>query len=177
MAAALCPAAEAQAYTAVLDADCQDVEALLQAVRLARSASPATSDLIVGFGELWSTRLFARMLIARSRRPAVRWVDARDMVEVEWGHLGPAVRWEASRAKALRIVGAETATTLIVPGFIARDPQGIQTTLGRNGSDFSASILGDLLNASEIHIWTDVDGVLSADPRRVPDARVIDALS
>ncbi len=99
------------------------------------------------------------------------------MVEVEWGHLGPAVRWEASRAKAQRVVGAETATTLIVPGFIARDPQGIQTTLGRNGSDFSASILGDLLSASEIHIWTDVDGVLSADPRRVPDARVIDALS
>ena len=177
MAAALCPPAEAQTYTAALDGDCQDIGALLQAVRLARSASPATSDLVVGFGELWSTRLFARMLIARNRRPGVRWVDARDMVEVEWGHLGPAVRWEASRAKALRVVGAETATTLIVPGFIARDPQGIQTTLGRNGSDFSASILGDLLNAAEIHIWTDVDGVLSADPRRVPDARVIDALS
>ena len=177
MAAALCPEAEARAYTSALDADCQDVAALLQAVRLARSASPATSDLVVGFGELWSTRLFARALVARGRRPGVRWVDARDMIEVEWGHLGPAVRWEASRAKAQRVISAESATTLIVPGFIARDPQGIQTTLGRNGSDFSASILGDLLSASEIHIWTDVDGVLSADPRRVPDARVIDALS
>ena len=51
------------------------------------------------------------------------------------------------------------------------------TTLGRNGSDFSASIFGALLEASEIHIWTDVDGVLSADPRRVPDATVIDSLS
>ena len=177
MAAVLCPEAEARAYTSVLDADCQDIAALLQAVRLARSASPATSDLVVGFGELWSTRLFARALAARGRRPGVRWVDAREMVEVEWGHLGPAVRWDASRTKALQVVSAEAATTLIVPGFIARDPQGIQTTLGRNGSDFSASILGDLLNASEIHIWTDVDGVLSADPRRVPDARVIDALS
>jgi aspartokinase/homoserine dehydrogenase 1 len=177
MAATLCPAEEAQAYTRALDADCQDVAALLQAVRLARSASQATSDLVVGFGELWSTRLFARALVARGRRSGVRWVDARDIVEVEWGHLGPVVRWDASRAKALRVVGAEAGTTLIVPGFIARDPQGIQTTLGRNGSDFSASILGDLLDASEIHIWTDVDGVLSADPRRVPDARVIDALS
>ena len=177
MAATLCPADEAQAYTRALDADCQDVAALLQAVRLARSASQATSDLVVGFGELWSTRLFARALVARGRRPGVRWVDARDIVEVEWGHLGPVVRWDASRAKTLRVVGAEAGTTLIVPGFIARDPHGIQTTLGRNGSDFSASILGDLLDASEIHIWTDVDGVLSADPRRVPDARVIDALS
>ena len=177
MAKALCPEPEARAYIEGLDADCRDIGALLQAVRLARSASEATRDLIVGFGELWSTQLFARMLVARARRPGVRWVDARDIVEVEWGHLGPAVRWESSRAKAAAAVGAAAASTLIVPGFIARDPRGIQTTLGRNGSDFSASILGDLLNASEIHIWTDVDGVLSADPRRVPDARVIDALS
>jgi aspartokinase/homoserine dehydrogenase 1 len=177
MAAALCPGAEVRQYTEQLDKDCEDVAALLQGVRLARSASQAASDLVVGFGELWSTRLFARALTARGRRPGVRWVDARDIVEVEWGHLGPSVRWEPSRAKAARTIGVDPATTMIVPGFIARDAQGIQTTLGRNGSDFSASILGDLLNASEIHIWTDVDGVLSADPRRVPDARVIDALS
>src|SRR6202041_4076129 len=65
----------------------------------------------------------------------------------------------------------------VVTGFIATDPRGIQTTLGRNGSDFSASIFGALLNAAQIDIWTDVDGVLSADPRRVPDAQVIDSLS
>jgi aspartokinase/homoserine dehydrogenase 1 len=177
MAAALCPADEANAYLTALDADVRDIAALLQAVRLARSASQATKDLVVGFGELWSTRLFARALAARGRRPGVRWVDARDIIEVEWGHLGPAVRWDASRGKAAAVLGADTANMLVVPGFIARDAHGIQTTLGRNGSDFSASILGDLLNASEIHIWTDVDGVLSADPRRVPDARVIDALS
>src|SRR5262249_16551838 len=66
---------------------------------------------------------------------------------------------------------------LIVTGFIASDPRGAQTTLGRNGSDFSASIFGALLKAAEINIWTDVDGVLSADPRRVPEALVIEALS
>jgi aspartokinase/homoserine dehydrogenase 1 len=177
MAKALCSEPDARAYLEELEADCRDIAAVLQGVRLARSASRTTSDLVVGYGELWSTRLFARALSARGRRTGVRWVDARDIVEVEWGHLGPAVRWETSRTKAARVVGAETGRTLIVPGFIARTPQGLQTTLGRNGSDFSASILGDLLNASEIHIWTDVDGVLSADPRRVPDARVIDELS
>ena len=57
------------------------------------------------------------------------------------------------------------------------DATGLQTTLGRNGSDFSASIFGALLDATEIQIWTDVDGVLSADPRRVPEAKVIDSLS
>src|SRR4029078_1622064 len=62
-------------------------------------------------------------------------------------------------------------------GFIARDAQGQQTTLGRNGSDFTGSIVGNLLDADEIHIWPDVDGVLSADPRLVPDATIIDSLS
>ena len=66
---------------------------------------------------------------------------------------------------------------LIVTGFVATTVKGIQTTLGRNGSDFSGSIFGALLGAAEIIIWTDVDGVLSADPRLVPNAQVIDQLS
>ena len=97
-------------------------------------------------------------------------------MSVEWGPLGPAVRWDVSQANTARIVPREPAT-LIITGFIARDAKGLQTTLGRNGSDFSGSIFGALLDAEEIHIWTDVDGVLSADPRLVPDAKVIDSLS
>src|SRR6185503_11046921 len=101
------------------------------------------------------------------------------VVSVEWGPLGPAVRWDLSQANADRIVPRDPAApaTLIITGFIARDAKGIQTTLGRNGSDFSGSIFGALLGAEEIHIWTDVDGVLSADPRLVPDATIIDSLS
>jgi aspartokinase/homoserine dehydrogenase 1 len=87
------------------------------------------------------------------------------------------VQWDASRRACEALVSAASASTLVVPGFVASDPRGVQTTLGRNGSDFSASIFGALLDAGEIHIWTDVDGVLSADPRRVPEARVIDSLS
>jgi aspartokinase/homoserine dehydrogenase 1 len=177
MARALCAPADLPAYTAVLDRDCEEIAALLQAVRLTRSASGTTRDLVVGYGELWSTQLFARMLASRAKRPLVQWIDARDIVDVEWGHLGPSVRWASSRENAARALADVGVATLVVPGFVARDPQGLQTTLGRNGSDFSASIFGDLLDASEIHIWTDVDGVLSADPRRVPEARVIDSLS
>jgi aspartokinase/homoserine dehydrogenase 1 len=87
------------------------------------------------------------------------------------------VRWNESRANASRLLPLDKDATLIITGFIARKSDGLQTTLGRNGSDFSASIFGDLLDAEEISIWTDVDGVLSADPRRVPDAAVIDSLS
>jgi aspartokinase/homoserine dehydrogenase 1 len=107
----------------------------------------------------------------------VRWLDARECVVVEWGPLGPGVQWEASQGKLQALLADGFTGTFVVTGFIARTPQGIQTTLGRNGSDFSASVFGALLDAAEIHIWTDVDGVLSADPRRVPNAQVIDSLS
>ncbi len=165
-------------YIEQLDEDCTDVHGALETVRLIRSAPAAVRDLVVGFGEIWSTRLFTPYLSARGRRPGrVRWLDAREVIRVEWGALGPAVRWPESLANARTAIEPETDETLIVTGFIARDPAGLQTTLGRNGSDFTASIMGSLLDADEIVIWTDVDGVLSADPRLVPDATTIDSLS
>jgi aspartokinase/homoserine dehydrogenase 1 len=176
MATTLCDAHSAAEFIHALDADCGDISSILHGVRLTRAASGKTRDLIAGFGEIWSTRLFTRFLGSRGHRKGVQWVDAREVIQVQWTPLGPSVQWEASRARAAGLQDQNPAT-LIVTGFIARDPKGLQTTLGRNGSDFSASIFGDLLDASEIHIWTDVDGVLSADPRRVPDATVIDSLS
>ncbi len=165
-------------YIALLDHDCQDITSILHTVALIRAASQMVRDLVAGFGEIWSTRLFMRYLRSRGKRPGVvEWIDARDIVSVDWNPLGPAVRWEDSRANTARVIQHKGPTTLIVTGFIARDAKGLQTTLGRNGSDFSGSIFGALLNASEIIIWTDVDGVLSADPRLVPDAQVIDSLS
>ena len=164
-------------YMAKLEQECRDIAGILQTVQLIRSASQNVRDLIAGYGEIWSTRLFSAYLRHRGRRPgSVQWVDAREVVTVEWGPLGPAVRWDLSQANMDRIKPSEPAT-LIITGFVARDPNGLQTTLGRNGSDFSGSIFGALLDAEQIHIWTDVDGVLSADPRLVPDAKVIDSLS
>jgi bifunctional aspartokinase / homoserine dehydrogenase 1 len=165
-------------FLAVLTQDCRDILGIMQTVRLIRAASQTVRDLIAGYGEIWSTRLFSAYLRARGRRPGkVEWIDAREIVSVEWGPLGPAVRWDVSRENIARVVPRDATATLIITGFIARDPKGLQTTLGRNGSDFSGSIFGSLLDAEEIHIWTDVDGVLSADPRLVPDAKVIDSLS
>ncbi|HNR21699.1 MAG TPA: bifunctional aspartate kinase/homoserine dehydrogenase I [Steroidobacteraceae bacterium] len=168
----------ARLWLAAFDRDCHDLEGILNTVRLTRSASGAVRDLIVGYGELWSTRLFREYLAHRGQRKgAIDWVDARTVLIVEWGPLGPAVQWGESRARLAELAGGPGPRTLVITGFIASDRNGVQTTLGRNGSDFSASIFGALLDAGEIVIWTDVDGVLSADPRRVPDARVIDSLS
>lgn len=167
----------AQDYLRGLESDLRDIDGVLHTVALIRAAGNNVRDLISGFGEIWSTRLFAAFLQARGGRHAVRWIDAREVLTVEWGPLGPAVQWETSRANAQRVFGDAADGTLVITGYIASDSQGLQTTLGRNGSDFSASIFAALLDAEEIVIWTDVDGVLSADPRRVPDAKVIDSLS
>lgn len=178
IAAELIPGATGDEYVAGLSRDCRDIVGILQAVRLTRSASTTIRDLISGYGEIWSTQLFERYLRARGTGSgSVRWIDARKVLLVEWGPLGPGIRWNQSRDNLAAQVEVGYTGTLVVTGFIATDTHGLQTTLGRNGSDFSASIFGSLLDAGEIVIWTDVDGVLSADPRLVPEAQVIDALS
>jgi len=178
IAETLLSAQSARLYLAGFDRDCHDLEGILHTVKLTRAAARNVSDLIAGYGEIWSTKLFHRFMEERGGvRAPLLWIDARKAVIVEWGPLGPGIQWEESRARLRELVPADFRGTLIITGFIASDRRGVQTTLGRNGSDFSASIFGKLLDASEIHIWTDVDGVLSADPRRVPDATVIDSLS
>jgi aspartokinase/homoserine dehydrogenase 1 len=178
IAETLLPPESARLYLAGFDRDIHDLEGILQTVRLTRAAGRNVTDLIAGYGELWSTRLFHRFFEQRGRRDGgSRWIDARKVLLVEWGPLGPAVDWGVSRENLQQEVPKDFTGTLIITGFIASDGRGVQTTLGRNGSDYSASIFGALLDAREIHIWTDVDGVLSADPRRVPDATVIDSLS
>ncbi len=178
LAAELIAGTEFEAYCGELARDCADIEGMLHTVRLIRSAPHAVRDVIAGFGEIWSTRLFAPFLRRRGRvRGEVLWIDARRVVIVEWGPLGPAVHWERSARNLDEFVPAGFSGRLIITGYVARTDKGIPTTLGRNGSDFSGSIFGALLDASEIVIWTDVDGVLSADPRLVPNAQVIDQLS
>jgi aspartokinase/homoserine dehydrogenase 1 len=180
-AESLLPQQSSQRVLSAFDTDIGDARDVLHAISLVRSAADRSRDLIAGFGELWSSRLLAAYLTERCRQASserpVRWVDARQVIVVEHGELGPAVQWDESRARAARQLGDMERGIAVVTGFIASDKGGLYTTLGRNGSDFSASIMGALLDASDIVIWTDVDGVMSADPNRVPDAAIIRELS
>lgn len=178
LAGELLPAKERKEYQALLERDCRDIEGVLKTVRLVKAATHSMRDIIAGFGEIWSTRLFAPFLRSRGRIAGeILWLDAREIVIVEWGPLGPAVQWSLCEERIRARVPPDFRGRLVITGFIASTTEGVQTTLGRNGSDFSGSIFGALLGASEIIIWTDVDGVLSADPRLVPNAQVIDELS
>jgi len=178
LAAELISAPAYETYKAQFERDCLDIAGMLQTVRLIRSSTYTMRDVIAGFGEIWSTRLFAPFLRERARiKGDILWIDAREVIVVEWGSLGPAVQWPVSEVNLKKLVPPNFLGRLIVTGFVATTTKGKHTTLGRNGSDFSGSIFGALLDAIEIIIWTDVDGVLSADPRLVPNAQVIDQLS
>lgn len=152
-----------------------DIEDLLRAVTLLGTTPDNARDLVSGYGEVWSARTLAAYLSSRGTPASV--LDARNVLVVEPADLAPVVRWEESKERLGEFLAKHTESITIVTGFVARDPDGIMTTLGRNGSDYTASIFGSLLDAETIQIWTDVDGVLSADPRRVPGAVVLDRIS
>lgn len=177
-AAALLPAADVETLLAKLDAELADIRSVLQALKLVRSASHRSRDLVAGYGEIWSARLLTAVLRARdSTGREIRCVDARDVLVTEPGEMGPIVVWEQSRERCARVLDDAFEGTAVITGYIASSREGLAVTLGRNGSDYSASIFAALLGATEVDIWTDVDGVMSGDPRRVPEATVIDELS
>lgn len=132
-------------------------------------------ERVQGLGEVCSAHLLGEHLRARGEPCAV--LDAREVLVVEHGELGVDVDWETSAARLQAWRVRNPQPRVVVTGFVARDRHDRITTLGRNGSDFSGAIFAALFNADELQIWTDVDGVLSADPRLVPEAVQLATLS
>ena len=171
----LLPESAAGVLKSRLKDDFRDIEDVLRALWLLGSAPKTALELISGYGELWSAQLLAAAIGVQGG--SVDWLDARQVLVVEPGELGPVVDWEETESRLDVLLKARDVDVLVITGFIAIDHQGVPTTLGRNGSDFSASIFGSILKAKEIHIWTDVDGVMSANPKQVPEAEVIESLT
>jgi aspartokinase/homoserine dehydrogenase 1 len=161
------------------DKDLADIESILKALALVRAASNRSRDLVSGYGEIWSARqiaaFFTKELGGNGRD--VMFLNARDVLVIEHTEMGPVTNWEQSRPKLAAAIPSGFQGVAVITGFVAADKEGLPTTLGRNGSDYSASIFGALLDADEVHIWTDVDGVMSGDPRQVPEAKIIDEMT
>jgi aspartokinase/homoserine dehydrogenase 1 len=171
---------DGDALVQVLDAwgqDAEDIRDVLKAIALVRSAPQRSRDVVAGYGEIWSARLLAALLGQLDPERGGTWVDARQVITVHQTELGPTVLWDVSRENFANVVPESFSGIAVMTGFIATDETGLQTTLGRNGSDYSAAIFAALASACELSIWTDVDGVMSADPNRVPEARVIEQLT
>jgi len=166
---------EAASLLRAIDDDVEDVADVLRATRLMNAAPSTARDLVAGYGELWSARLLASVL--RDRGVNAASCNARDVLVVDHENLGPVVDWTATRERFAAWRSDRDADVLVITGFVASTSAGVPTTLGRNGSDYSAAIFASLLDADGLTIWSDTDGVMSADPRYVPDAQRLDSLT
>jgi len=151
-----------------------ELERLVSGIGLIRELTPRTMDQLASFGERLSVRIVAAHL-TQSGTPA-RAFEAHEAGLLTDGRFGGARPLPESEA-AIRAALGGVRECPVITGYIGRDKQGNITTLGRGGSDYSAAIFGAALGAQEIQIWTDVDGVMSADPRIVPQARQVPMLS
>lgn len=159
-----------------------EIDELLQHIAaLAESASLATSnaltDELICHGEMMSTKIFTQLLKERNF-PAV-WVDVRDIVATNSNYGKAAPNDEKTQQQSDAIIKPLIAAgnVVITQGFIGRDDEGKTTTLGRGGSDYSAALLAEVLNANDVLIWTDVPGIYTTDPRVVPNAQRIDTMA
>lgn len=154
-----------------------EFSSLCHAVGVLGEASPRALDAISSLGERMSVHLLATRL--RAIGIAAEAVDAADVVVTDSDFVAANPQMEATRAKSDAILKPllDNGAVPVITGFIGADASGAVTTLGRGGSDFSAAILGVAVDADEVWIWTDVDGVMTADPRVVNDARSLDVLT
>ncbi|MEO8449403.1 MAG: aspartate kinase [Gemmatimonadota bacterium] len=133
--------------------------------------SGARRDAVASFGELWSSRLVAAALAADGL--PTEWVDIRPLMVTNdrFTRAAPDISALRKNARAAFLPLLERGRIPITQGFIGATTTGVPTTLGRGGSDYTASLLGAALSADRVEIWTDVDGIMTADPRLVPTAR------
>lgn len=158
-----------------LEASFAHLARLLDALAVLGTPNREAFESIQGLGEVWSAHLLAASLEATGKACAC--LDARDVLVVSHGELGAIVDWVESAGRLSQWRKRNPQHWLVVTGFVARTHAGRATVLGRNGSDFSAAIFATLLDASELTLWGDTDGVLSADPRLVPDAIPLSSLT
>jgi len=153
------------------------IDMLLRGVALLRELSARSRDAIVSFGELLSSQIVAAFLHSRSVPSA--WLDVRRVMRTDAGFGGAEPQTDEiatlARIELTPLMGP--GRIVVTQGYIGSTKDGITTTLGRGGSDYSASLLGAAIGADEVQIWTDVEGILTADPRMVPEAMPILELS
>lgn len=179
---------EHERLSTIIKSDLGDIKDILKTVALMKWQASRIKELVSGYGELWSAQILAALLQQRSS-PETHFVyiDARRIITVDEDAIRDgAVVWDVSQRKLQEVYSAElsklggdktTKMHFVITGYVASNTEGVATTLQRDGSDYSASIMGRLLQSTMVCIWTDVDGVLSADPRRVPNAHAVAEVS
>ncbi len=155
----------------LVDGLLQELENISEGVRRVCELTPKTLDRILSFGEIASSRIVSAKLAAEGVEN--EWHDSRTLIRTDSNHGFAAVDLAETSRKIAEKIGGSSTRLHLVPGFIASDASGYTTTLGRGGSDYTAAIFAAALNADILEIWTDVSGMMTADPRFVRNVRQI----
>ncbi len=154
---------------------CNEIEDICNGIFLLKELSSRTKDRIVSYGELLSSKIIAAAL--QSENIQTLWTDSRALIVTNSDFGNALVNFSQTNHNIAKYLKGNDSKIYLVPGFIASNEEGVHTTLGRGGSDYTAAIFAAAANATVLEIWTDVSGMMTADPRLVPNARIIPQIS
>jgi bifunctional aspartokinase / homoserine dehydrogenase 1 len=152
-----------------------EIEDICNGIYLLGELTSRTKDKLMSYGELLSSQLITAAFISDGVNAV--WKDARELIVTNANYGNAAVDAALTQQLIDNYFIACDNAVVVVPGFVARNANGVTTTLGRGGSDYTAAIIGAAVNAACVEIWTDVSGMMTADPRMVPNAKIISNIS
>ncbi|HNU14541.1 MAG TPA: bifunctional aspartate kinase/homoserine dehydrogenase I [Chitinophagaceae bacterium] len=171
----LIPVAQQSQLLSLVKKACNEIEDICNGIFLLRELTPRSKDRIGSYGEWLSSQIITAKFKANGLDAA--WKDARELILTNSSFTVAEVEFGITNSRIKDFFSNQTALISILPGFIAMDKDGVTTTLGRGGSDFTAAIIASAVNASVLEIWTDVSGMMTADPRLTTNARIIPHIS
>ena len=175
MVTELLPPSQQSSTLSLVKKYCNDLDDVCSGVYLLGELSNRIRDRILSFGELLSSQIISATL--RTKKIPVEWKDTREIIFTDNQYGNAKVDFKVSDEKIRRWFASKDNPLSLVPGFIASSPDGSTATLGRGGSDYTAAIIAAALGAKALQIWTDVNGIMTADPRMVNNAKHIARIS
>ncbi len=172
---ALLPVTNQSAALSMVMQAMNELEDIAEGVYRLQELSLASKDKIVGFGELLSSKIISAYM--QSLHIDHQWVDSRELIVTDNNHSNANVLHTETSDNIRLFIDNSSKDIFIAPGFIARSADGVATTLGRGGSDYTAALFAAATGAKDLEIWTDVSGMMTADPRIVKNVRIIPAIS
>jgi aspartokinase/homoserine dehydrogenase 1 len=171
----LIPVAQQSQFLSLVKKSCNELEDICSGIYLLRELTARSKDRISSYGEWLSSQIIS----ARFKAEGIDnlWKDARELIVTNSNFTAAEVDFSFTNDKITQFFSQQEPSLSIVPGFIAADKNGITTTLGRGGSDYTAAIVASALTAKSLEIWTDVSGMMTADPRLAANARIIPHIS
>ena len=171
----LIPVAQQSQMLSLVKTACNEIEDICNGIFLLGELTPRSKDRISSYGEWISSQIIS----ARFKAEGIdnTWKDARELIVTNSNFSAAEVDFPLTNEKVKQFFSSISSSLYVVPGFIASDKKGITTTLGRGGSDYTAAILASAVDAANLEIWTDVSGMMTADPRLTSNARIIPHIS